>query len=762
MLDTIPVVSKPEPALTPPPEPAHRQIEEIIVTAQKREERLQDVPVSVTAISGDDLRDKNAKGLGDVAVPNMELSSDGLLSQFFVRGIGSNFEQPIERSIVLFIDDIAYTDRVTALSSFLDIDRVEFLRGPQGTLFGKNTVAGAISMYTRKPVLDDWQGRLSAAWGNLGDRAIDGAVNIPVLEDRMALRLAGTFEEREGYVDNSYRGEMDGDKYNYALSARALVNLEDAGELLMGARYGVSRQDNGPPSQASKDPGTGLPGLSPFAVFDPAYETKIDHHSSKDLDEYLDGSGWSANAQYRLDLPAGYSLTSLFAYTESSFTTLADEGTPAPLTSIFTDATTSGYQGELRISSPPDLFDGRFNFLGGLYGSWDNEDIIADVDLVPVGGLLQSVVHIVLPGFTLPGLDQFPGNAANAGAQSVYVDRDRDVTTLAGFAQGTLKLTDSFDLILGARYSWVQTHLNLLDLQYTALGLEGVPSLFNLLGLQNFEVRGRERNDVSPTGKLSLRYHFSDDEMVFATVAQGFKAGGYSPGNPGPDFSGYEPETSLLYELGAKLSLFDSRMRVNATAFRTEFKNFQVLVQENFVDVVTNAAQAETAGAELETLTILPLGLTLGVNGSWMPVARFVSYPDGPCAESTLSTQTSGCDRSGGRLPYAPEWSASVGLSGFWPLPGQLFALNAGVDGSWSDSLFFQADGDPVDSREALWRVNARAGFGTVDNQWSLQLFVNNLTNAVWQEYGNDTTAGGHFAYVPPPRTWNLRLSWNF
>ena len=745
------------------PSETQRVLEEIVVTAQKRTERLIDVPVSVATISGQELQERALETLSDVSlsIPNVVAMSDAAVTQFYVRGMGTTFESNTDPSVVFIVDDVYFSDRVIATDLFLDVERIEFLRGPQGTLFGKNTIAGAINIATQAPS-DDWEFLGQASIGRFDKQKFDVIANIPVLDDRLALRLSGSYEDFAGFQFNTFKQQTEADRRRTAFGLKARYQPLPQLELTLNARLSeteVAGLGWGETSFMSDD-------LEQIirTYRDPEFNDILDRRMSTDFDDGTRTEASIMSGRAKWSFRSGYELMAVLSQTNTLYEFDLDvDYTPVPGSyldpyAVDTDTVT----GEVRLTSPIGLFDGRFQFVGGLFAN-QTEDY-AEAVLI-IGPTDDLVVSLTDPGIS-PVLD-LVASAGVGDAATIVLSRARSLLDLAAYVQGTWSVTDRFDLISGIRYAHVAADIDLITTEdFGGTGFSGPVTVGSLLGIGTGTYRGLNRVDENLSAKLSARYHLTDDVMVYLTAAQGFKPGGYSVLVPTDGPNEFEEETSLTYEAGVKAGLLDGLGRIALTAFWTDYDNLQVLVPIGANDIEANAADARARGVEMESQWVLPLGFIAKLNAAYLD-ARFLSYPDGPCPDGSSDAATgtdSACDLSGGVLPQAPEWNGALILDGSWQLGSWPIHLSLGFDALYQDLVTFQVDGDLLDSMSAYWMYNARIALAGDSERWRISAHLHNITDELVSIYGGDNEifAGSHYRVLAPPRRASVELFLSF
>lgn len=737
-----------------------RVLEEIIVTAQKKEEAIQDVPVSVTAIGGDEIELRGLDNLEEItkSVPNVITNSANLITKFYMRGMGTDGAN-FAPSVVTIIDGLPTNRPAAVWGAFQDLARIEILRGPQGTLFGKDTVAGVINIVSQAPTYE-WSGKATVSIGDFGSKRYEGVLNTPLINDKMAMRLVYGQEETEGYMYNTLLDEKDGGYEKVNVGAKFLWDISENMAVRLDLGYAEDDYPNGYGYQATaiSDDHRDLAENR-----DPDFETAVNRTSSKDLEEYTRSRYSSAKIKFDSSI-GDYHLSFVSGYDDLVSDTYYDPDwgpLPGATIGIYNNGPMTNWFNELRLDSPDGLFNDRFEYIvGAYYGD-------------TVTGSFVPLTLNILPGIgiPIPGLGTIPLPVDGEQVEEkIDIIAKLGVQSFGAFGQATIKLTDTWDVIIGLRSSTVKTEaIEFENRAYTG-DVQVAGPLLTLGGYGNRVGNNDKRTDKSTDYKVSTRYYITEEIMTYATVATGYKAGGY--GNRVEEDNSvetYNPEDSITYEIGIKADLFDGLARTNLTFFDTRFDQLQITGYDGFQSTLENAGTARSRGAELETQFVLPGGLFATFNAAYLN-GRYVDYATAVCAVGDTEnvqddgdpTTTDTCDYSGGRLSYAPDWSASLLLSGEWDI-GWGLMLNSGLDISYQDDVLFQTDNDPDDSQEAYTLYNASLGIRDVDNAWRLTAFMENITDERYLVAGGDLSIiEGHWGSMAPPKNMKIALSVSF
>jgi outer membrane receptor protein involved in Fe transport len=804
---------------------AQLQLEEVIVTAQKRAESLQDVPISVSALQGDKIQDAGIANMAALAdyVPNLFISDAPVSTNIYMRGMGSSNNQAFEQSVGMYIDGIYMGRGRQYRSPFMDIERVEVLRGPQGTLFGKNTVAGAVNVITASPSLDEeFNGSITGSAesnsGYIGEAMFSGAVS-----ENFALRGAFKYRETDGYVENKFlntdEAEIDETVYRLTAVWQVTENLE--ANMKWGQseynRDGVSSGTNlylTPEQRAAQ-----VPNASAFAniaylltdVFYPDFGNiiKDDYTIFKDNGKgpqpplQANNTGYKVpiginpessdnetdNAALTLNYYMGeYTITSVTGYSSYNYVDGCDcDWLPLQFISRDDDQDFDQFSQEIRLTSPT---GGFFEYIAGAYYEESELDfdrrVVIDTNM---GGLVPAVLGVNSLLTLLTG----GAYTADQIARNHHYELDSD--SWAVFGQGTFNLRDDLRLTLGLRYT--EENKDVTSTQFLSDSITGIdnPSdafFLSFIQATNFNTyaydydEDRSTDDWIPS--VNVQWDVADDHMLYLTWSEGFKSGGFTgaddgePGGLAPgEFAPYDPtvpskdfefddESVKAWELGGKHTLLDGAMNLNWAAYYTEYDDLQTSIFKGVGFGVTNAAAVTVQGVEFDILWQATEGLRLGLNGAYLD-ASYDDYPGAPCTAIQLDVDplcgtafgTTANDVKGENTTFAPEYSASIFFD-YSYLMGNGMELFAGGEANYKDDFDTQGDLDPADVTESYTKVNLRVGLRGAKEDWEIMLYGRNITDEQVQVYGFDVPvlAGSHAAMIDEGAVWGARARYSF
>lgn len=729
-------------------------IEEVIVTAQKRAQSIQDVPIAVSVLSAERMKNSAIASFEDISLasPNTEINMTPGYVQVGMRGLNSPINDGMEQAVGVYVDGIYYGKMAFLQDAFLDLSRVEMLKGPQGTLFGKNTVAGAISISTASPE-NEWAASASAAQGQFSGEKYEAMINLPVVEDRLALRIAATRDRRDGYVHNLLRGEDEKRVDKEGLRAKLLFSPSDTLSAVLTYYRGESR-DSG---QGWEPFVLGNDAQFIHGLFDSSLEANFDYRSHADApnESWSETRVW--NAELNWDV-AEHLVTLILSDARADEWLYLDADTAsAPIADWGRATDYSQQMAELRLSSPP----GRVEYLVGAFAFTSNNDLTGELRALPKGpiqGLLLPIlglefVNDLLGGLLVPIIDPVDQLLSAITSDALHQRFVQETETLALFSQLSWNITDRLSLIAGLRASKESKQVD-LDQNYERTGL----LLQAAFGVTEYQLNDeRKESNIAP--KLSLQYRL-DDDLLYASYSEGFKAGGYNPLARTADESSFDQERAKAYELGYKLTAYDGVLTVNTALYHTQFSDMQIQAFIGNGFIVNNAAKATTEGAEIDIMWQPLPGSSFFASWGYSD-ARFDSYSNGPCP---ADTEQETCDLSGGQLPRAPKQSATAGFNIALPLWRDKVAAMFGADVNWRDRILFDLDGDPIDSQDAYHLINLHAGLVDPNGHWQFVAHIKNLENKTIRHFAADMPifSGSHMGFLMPPRMFSAELRYNY
>jgi iron complex outermembrane receptor protein len=725
-------------------------LEEIIVTAQRREENLQKVPIAVSALGSEMLEQLDVRSIHDVSsvVPNLWMETNTGLSsgaRASLRGIGEDESYfTSDTPVGMYVDDVYIPRQTGALFDLNEVERVEVLRGPQGTLYGRNTSAGAIKIVTRKPS-DTLRANGELTVGDFDRLDVRAGLSGP-LGERLAGQIAVLSRQHDGYDLNLVNGARVNDQDVKAGRVALLFTPTDDLELLLA--YDKVRERS-TPGYATGLTLRGPNGLGAFDENDQVDGDRDVHTLLSDLTDPIndvDQQGASLTATWNV---AGVTVKSITAWRELSNTILLDAdgqntclGFAAPCLHLFQDQRQHQLSQELQLQGK--AFDERLNYIIGTYYFEEANT--------------QRTENIILAPF----------------GENPYSDSALDTDSIALFASGTFALTERANLTAGVR--WTRDSK---DFHNSVFGPDGTPSLvcvdpqtrevFNsgacAGGTPAGAVSDALSRDISKswsavTPRLALDYQLTPSAMMYASASEGFKSGSFDGREVGSALYNLQPiapETVYTYEVGAKTEWFERRLRANLAVFLNDFQDLQGTGTNQATGALTrfSVGDVETKGAELELvaepIANLTVNANLGLLDTRFTKINFDQMADcGPVGTGTQELQ----------LKFAPKVAGFLGLNYRVPLPVGAIVMG----GDWTHkSSFYHSSCNPLPSKEDGYNLfNAQLGYQSEDGRWSVTAQVRNLSD--------ENYAAGQFfipglgfnaTYFNPPRTWALTARYN-
>ena len=636
---------------------AQAALEEVIVTATRRAESIQDVPLSVSAISGEQLEDLGIVDMEDISayVPNFEINDASIIPNLYIRGLGGGLTHSIEQSVGRYVDGVYIGRAAINTHGFMDMAGVEVLRGPQGTLFGKNTVAGALLLRTADPT-DTFESGINLSAGSYsttgGTQELQGHVSGP-LSDDFSGRIAVRLRNNDGYYINRLEGPDGVDRSDQGIRVKLRWTPNDR----FTANLKVERQQyDFLGSDTAEMPGGGTsPLLSRFSPdFTPGMDWYIDMNCADTFamvgGETINTGSWcpsrdseTTNNTLRLDydFDAG-TLTSITAYQTYDYHHRFN-GLDAGVTQAFKATRIEGFSGvsqELRFTSDADA--GQFDYILGAY----YED--SDIDRNQMSDLNLTTIFAGTPMGMLYLSRSEPWN--------------QQTESLAGFAQVRWSLSDQLNLIVGGRYSSEDKSFAFQRFfrEYgtlTVLPIPGGP------GGPPISVSD-SRSEGKFTGSITAQWFTQNDSMLYASFAQGHKTGGFSDriDSPFADFA-FDAETNNNFELGAKTTWLDGALLFNATLFHMSLEGLQAatgITTSTGIGVfsVANAADTTVQGLETDFAWNVSGSLTVGGNFAYTDAVYDTFLGSADCPDNARNAMGV-CDLSGYELPFAPKTKGS-------------------------------------------------------------------------------------------------------
>jgi iron complex outermembrane receptor protein len=666
---------------------ADDQLQDVVVTAQRVTANSQSVPVALTAMDAGELENRQAFSLVDAKylAPSLyveENLSNPATPKIFMRGIGqANSAFSFDTPVGIYVDDVYYAKEVGSMVDFLDIDHIEVLRGPQGTIYGRNSSVGAIRVVSRSAPLDSTDASGDITFGSYHERDARVSFGTPLIEDTLGFRVAVVSRYNDGYEYNTVNGDRANSTDSNAIRAQLLAKFNDDVTFTVRGDY---LRDNSRPAVAINFLNNDIQDLR--------FQSE-DSYSLGTVGSKIETFGGSGTLNWNFG--NGMKLTSITAYrgvnTKNSFDA---DGT-----------TVNSFE-----VPRSDLHDRSFTQEVWLTGKNANVDWVAGAFyLTETTGYVWSL-EILGP----PSVQNF----------------DQEVNSLAGYVQGTVHLTDHLNLVAGGRYTSEHKDFD---------AVSHLPD-----GSFDFGYSNHDLNTDKWTWRASADYSFAQPIMVYASAATGFRSGGLN-GNatslPDVTGGGFQPEDTLMYELGVKSDFLDHKLRLNADYFWGKYDNLQQAVVENDGSVNQTSASAKVNGLELEARALPVTGLELYL---------------------TLSTLNNTIEDSSEKLPVAPHLQYSVGGT-YTHRAGHLGDVSLGTTYSWSDKVYEDTSNTPILVVPSHGNLDAHLSVAP-DDHWKFTVAGENLTDKVYA-VGGFYIAGGFIAatqWPSPPRRWSFNVFYRY
>lgn len=745
-------------------------LEEVIVTAQKRAQSLQDVPVSVSAISGDVIREGMITSMQDVALqtPNFTMTQFNIAEpQYFIRGIGSTLDSAASDSAVAtFIDEVYIARPGGGSTDLFDLERIEVLRGPQGTLFGKNVVGGAISMFTQRPS-QEFEASIS---GSVGDRdlgVLKGRVTGP-LTDTLAGKLVAQTRQQDGFVENVMDGNEYQDQDNQSARGQLLWDAADNLSVLLGADWstddanGNCRNVN---NLTLNDP-LGLAGVYPAVIQETTGGDIRKCASTAEAYQKRDIYG----SLLRVDWGIGdATLTSITAYREMDYEHSEDlAAMPEGLTPFNlvdgVEEDSDQFSQELRLASSG---EGKLNWLVGAFYMEENVDR-KETFIGSFGPPLVPGTAVLLDG-------------------DITFTQDAQTTSYAAFGQLDYAFNEQWSVSVGSRYTYdekdiKQGMVNNEDPAFDTAVLAGAlgvpPSVIEaifapeeavILGipanapgnLAEFAATGDTSLLAFPyetkadddwnkvTSSASINWNYSENGMLYVAFAQGYKSGAFVSAVTNPEAAAVplEPEEADSWEVGLKSEFLDNRLRVNASVFTMDYSDLQVFRLVGSLLVGANA-EATSEGLELDITGLVTENWTLQANYAYLD-ATYDTFDDGAV------------DFSGNNLPRAPEDSFFVRSSYRTPLPGGS-EIDWVASYAYTGSFYHDASNIQAAKEDSYGVIDASATWTSPQDNWMVSVWGRNLDDEEYRVHTIISNIAGTVDVWGEPRTYGATVQYNF
>ncbi len=721
-----------------------KALEEIIVTASKRSESLQDVPMAVTAFNAQVIQEAGINNAVDLAVitPSLNIATNNqpYTASFRIRGIGtSQNDIALEPSVGLFVDDVYLSRSGLGMSDLSDIERIEVLQGPQGTLYGKNTNAGAIAIFTKMPNLEEFEGYVETSVGNYDLAKVTAAASGPI-SDSLAYRISGIVDKRDGYFDNGGGDDLNSaDDWN--IVAKLLyVPSDNLSILLKGSHLDRNAKC------CAADAVQGASVNEELAARGLARDKNnpFDHKIAVNVDNKFTNTADSLSmvVDYEQDWGA---LKSITAWGQAEGEASYDVDRSQLDVMSYIDAKSSGdtLSQELRFASTTgDAFDyqlGVFYFQSTTNGADGSPFVFLGEDFLTQANQQPDIASLLPAGIPNMSFIAQPGDSLRAKVKL-------ETQTFATFGQSTWHFNERWRITGGLRWTREDKDADLLTVvDSTAISAQ-LTGLSFLTAVSTPIDQDFSRSTSDLNWMLTTSYDVLADTMIYARAATGSKSGGFNTVNGSPEQREFDDESTNSYELGVKSTMLDARLRINAAAFYTEIDDYQYQQQ---LDIgigtfVSNLPTVETSGLDMD-IQAQPLPF-LTLTGGVLYMHKY-EITDGP--------------QKGDKLPFTAEYNATASATLVLPLAGGWSYFRA--DYSYMDDHLTSDSANPEDrDYQSTSLVNAKLGWR--NDEWNVSVWGKNLSD---NKYAGLTAATFPITtmdayFLTAPRTYGLTLRYDF
>jgi len=691
---------------------------DIIVTANRREQRLQDVPITVNVLDGDfavNLGIDNTAVL-QATVPSLVLRSSLNQATPFLRGIGfSSGDANSENSVAMYVDGVYYPAGFGNLFDFNNIERIEVLKGPQGTLFGRNTTGGVIHIITRDPSsTPELDARIS--YGNYD--AISANLYAAGGTDKVAGGLAILYNRHDGWGKNLTTGKSTYKANDFAARGRILITPGPNTEIrLTGDHFssdtgGIEGQV---PRGATTVAGTDFPG---------------DFNTEGNLDNDSDVSAWGGSLRVDQDFDFAR-LVSISAYRRTKSHLLYDQdNSPLPFVNANFRQDSRMYTQEVQLISPT---ASRLQWLvGAFYFNYK-----------------AGFEPVTLSGWVFD--PNFPFNPPFNPDAGIDIFGKTHTKSFAVFGQATYPLGERTNLTVGGRYTWENVHYR------GSVRLTGTDIIVDPFG----EEARRKTSDNDPTWRLSIDHRFNPDIMVYASWNRGLKSGNFSVASAPSVLEPYKAEKLDAYEAGFKADLFGRRLYLNGAVFYYDFANIQFQRIEGGVATIFNGPTAKLYGAELELRGKVTPDLTVNAGIGWLHT-RIGNFPNAPNSvrlpDGTTGPGDPNFNAKGNDLPYAPDVTFNAGFS--YDIPTNVGRFNISGNGYYNDGYSTEVDNRLKEGSYFL--LNASVGWTHPSERYEVRIWGQNLTDAYYYQQLTSQAGFSDVGNASAPRTYGVTLRYHY
>ncbi|HEX2558605.1 TonB-dependent receptor [Phenylobacterium sp.] len=762
---------------------ADTEVETVIVTAQKREQNLQDVPIVVTVVTGEQLQDAGVKDVKDLQVlaPGLSVTSStgGAQTSIRIRGVGTIGDNPgLESSVGTVIDGVYRARSGVAFNDLGEVERIEVLKGPQGTVFGKNTSAGVINVITALPQFE-FGGAAELTAGNYDAKGASISLTGP-LSETLAGRIFAAKRVREGFYDvrngaGPSRQPDNDDQDVWTVRGQLLWRASETLTLRFLADF--TQRDEHCCLNVITIPGPTAAIIDALAADEgllrPADPFRRLAHANRESNQQIEDKGLSLQADW--EISDDITLTSITAWRDWLNRQANDiDFSSADIWYRPEDGRTFSefevFSQELRVA-------GVAGPLDWMVGGFFSDERLKTSAFTPYGTSYETYFSLLLSQGASPtavsALTGLPAGTNYRPGEGAYDRFDHESRGWALFTNNTWHVSEALEVTFGLRYT-SDTKDVFAQYRNTAPGAACAAAIVRPIpaaaraalcapgsdpAFDNADTR-QERTEERLGGTVKVSYRFNPDLMAYVSYASSHKSGGFNldrarfaPGVINPDTS-FPAETVDAYEVGAKSQLFDNALILNAAAFHQTFENFQLNTFTGISFVVASIPEVTSKGVDLDAVWRTPIhGLTF-TGGATYAVTQYGDFVPGAGVGPRLP---------GSRLSYAPLWSVS--WSGAYEREmGSNLKLRASLSGRYTSAYNTGSNLDPLKIQKELTLWNGRIGVGAADDRWTLELFAQNLTDEDYYQVVVDQPlqSGTFAAFLGAPRTWGVTLRSRF
>lgn len=711
------------------------KIEEVIVTAQRRSQKIQKTPISMSAYTTTSLATMNATSLPDIgaATANTQFNQNGGESIVFIRGIGqSDAIVTADPGVAIYIDGVYIPRLFGDTADLLDVERVEVLRGPQGTLFGKNTIGGAISLTTKTPTLTTTSGKIEARLGSRQRADLGGYVTFPIIRDVLGASIAFSSRSQEGNVYLPNLNTYGGNTRRQSARGQLYWKPSDSLSFTLAGEYYHQRETGVPTQLVNADPNGYLVSLwNTFVApsYGSSYGTaglasRNTSYGTGDYYDNVDVRGVSLSSSWNIGPGTLKSITASRLIGRQANGDVDAE--PQPITNNPVDESSRALSEEIQYSG--NAVGDKLHYVGGLFYLWEHAKDSQSVHATT--GLYDALIAA--------------GNTELAVATDSTQDSKRDQVTksYATYGEVSYELTPALNASVGARYSSEQktTHLYLYYPSQERVGVDKIVS-------QSFS---------SFTPKVGLTYQINANDMLYVTVSNGFKSGGIN-GRPtvSATVQPYRPETVQNYEVGVKTQWLDNRLRLNLSAYHMDYKDIQLQVAgyssagallltiENPGDAVMNGLEGEL---KFKPVPFITLGVNIGLND-----AHYTHLAE----DAPVTTHD--------RLTYNPKWSGNLSAEFDIPLH-KAGDLVISVNHNFRSKYYLDTANTESIAQKAYGVTGGRITYHAPNKRLAFYLYGTNLANTYYKQFAipEASVYGWDAATYAPPRELGAGITLDF